>query len=119
MKPKQYKEQHLAFEIGKEYTVQSDRSIFKIAKIVMYKNRELGIDYFMGRYVGDEFDSMLHGKGLIPQTVTVFDLPTESGWYICIVDDKRLPLRFNQPNSFWVGQDGKTYKPETVKWFEI
>lgn len=119
MKPKQYKERYLPFEVGKKYVVRSGESIFKITKIVLYKNHELGIDYFMGQYAGDNFVSMIHGKGLIPEVVSIFDLPDKSDWYICIVDGVRLPLRFNQPNSFWVGQDGKTYKPEIVKWFDF
>lgn len=47
-------------------------------------------------------------------------LPNESNWFICHVNGVRLPLRFNKPNSFWSGLDGKCYKANEIdKWLDV
>lgn len=43
-------------------------------------------------------------------------VPTKSDWYICYVEGERMPLRYNAPNDFWVGMDGKTYSSKTTMW---
>jgi len=45
-------------------------------------------------------------------------MPENSEWYICIVDGKRMPLRYNTHNKFWVGLAGKTYKPDEITWLD-
>lgn len=45
-------------------------------------------------------------------------LPNESDWYICYVNEERLPLLFNQPNQFWVGVDGKIHPINDVEWID-
>jgi len=41
--------------------------------------------------------------------------PTESDWYIIVVDGKRFPAMYNYHNNFWCGHDGKTYKPNQIE----
>lgn len=44
-------------------------------------------------------------------------LPDSSVWFIAYVGEDRMPLRYNVHNKFWVGLDGKVYKPDEVcKW---
>ena len=116
---KQFKFIPLPFEVGKSYKRSSPPELlFTITKIVMCARPELGINFFMGKYEGEDFESMIHGSGLVPEKVKVLDLPEISTWFICYVDNERLMLRFNAPNQFWVGHDGRTYHPERVIWVD-
>lgn len=115
---RQYKKLPLAFEVGKTYKLTTGNVSFKISKIVMCAREELGINFFLGKYEGENFESMLHGNGLLPETFRDIDLPEKSDWYICYVGNERMPLTFNAPNKFWVGLDGKTYTPEQVVWVD-
>lgn len=115
---RQFKNIPLPFEVGKTYKTTTGNASFKITKIVMCAREELGINFFMGVHEGEDYVSMLHGKGLVPETNRVLDLPEKSDWFICYVDGVRLPLRFNQPNSFWCALDGATFKPEQVVWVD-
>lgn len=48
----------------------------------------------------------------IVQGVWTTDRPEKSGWYLCLLADEinPQPLRYNQPNDFWVDLSGKTHK---------
>lgn len=42
--------------------------------------------------------------------------PTQRDWYLCKVNDQKLPLLYNVTNNFWVGVDGKVYN--NVEWLD-
>jgi hypothetical protein len=45
--------------------------------------------------------------------------PTNSDWYIVVVDGKKSPMSWNSHNKFWVDFGGKTYKPEQIdRWLD-
>lgn len=87
---------HLPFEIGKRYKVlgQQDKW-FTISSIQLNKSNE--VDFFMGRYDDEDFDSMLSGSRLVAE--------------------KQLPFLTNQflnivALGYW---NKKVFTPEWVK----
>ena len=44
-------------------------------------------------------------------------VPSDSDWYVCIVNGKREVMKFNFPNKFWMDFTAKPYKPNEIeKW---
>lgn len=118
---KQYRTISLPFEVGKEYPLARDSSIkFTVTKIVMCSNVELGVSFFMGNYAGDNYDCMLHGNGLIPESRQMLDFPQTEDWYICQLSGLRQPMKWIAEAKVWSDIDGDCFDPESaaIKWLD-